>query len=53
VNHQENNSQYQENMNEQSCNVVHNECPDPDENHQNREHQEYKAHKKSSDKRFS
>jgi hypothetical protein len=52
VNHEENDSEYEEDMNEESCNVEHNERSDPDENHQNREQQEYKAHKQSSDKRF-
>jgi hypothetical protein len=33
MNHQENDGEYEEDMNEESCNVVHDERPDPDEKH--------------------
>ena len=52
MNHEENDSEYEEDMNEEGCNVVYNERPDPDENHHDRERQEYKAQKQSSDKGF-
>ena len=52
MNHEENDSEYEKGVNEERRNVVHDERPDPDENHQNREQQEYKPHKKSSFRRF-